>query len=188
MAGRDKPNGPDPDDWFTDEKPPASTPVGSRQQPGRPDDWLSAREPPDRRGPRRRASPRTLVIGAVFALLVLVVVGLAASGVFSGGGKPRASATTTVPRGTTTSTTTQPRTILLAPASTLKPGDTGTQVRVLQSVLAQLGYSPGTVDGQYGAATVRAVSNFQRAQKLTVDGIVGPATLAALKSALAARG
>jgi peptidoglycan hydrolase-like protein with peptidoglycan-binding domain len=132
-------------------------------------------------------SRRTLVAGAVLALLVLVV-GLAAGGVFSGGTKRPAATTTTVPSDTTTQSVTPPATSLQAPKTTLKPGDAGAQVRVLQRALAHLGYSPGTVDGQYGAATVRAVSNFQRAHKLTVDGIVGPATLAALASALTARG
>jgi peptidoglycan hydrolase-like protein with peptidoglycan-binding domain len=44
------------------------------------------------------------------------------------------------------------------PRTTLKPGDTGVQVKVLQRALASLGYSAGAVDGQYGPATKQAVA------------------------------
>jgi peptidoglycan hydrolase-like protein with peptidoglycan-binding domain len=36
------------------------------------------------------------------------------------------------------------------------------------------------VDGQYGPQTERAVRHWQRANRLTVDGIIGPQTLASL--------
>jgi peptidoglycan hydrolase-like protein with peptidoglycan-binding domain len=87
---------------------------------------------------------------------------------------------------TTTARTTQPATIVIAPTVTLKPGDNGAQVKLLQTALAHLGYSPGTVDGVYGTSTTTAVTDFQRAHKLTADGVLGPATLAALTPALAA--
>ena len=46
-----------------------------------------------------------------------------------------------------------------------------------------MGYSPGKIDGHYGPATKRALEKFQKAKKLTADGILGPKTLAALTSA-----
>ena len=88
--------------------------------------------------------------------------------------------TTSTPQ-TTTTTPAQP---VAAPTSNLKPGDTGAQVKVLQRALARLGFSAGTIDGQYGPATEAAVERFQAAAGLTADGIVGPATLAALKTDL----
>jgi peptidoglycan hydrolase-like protein with peptidoglycan-binding domain len=53
-------------------------------------------------------------------------------------------------------------------------------VKALQRELASLGYSVGAIDGNYGQATIKAVTAFQRADHLTPDGVVGPATLLAL--------
>ena len=121
------------------------------------------------------------------ALLVLLIAGLAVAGVFSGGTATTptstSSLTATTPT-TTAATTAPPARQLPAPATTLKPGDTGTQVAVLQRVLASLGFSSGKVDGQYGPATTKAVARFQRSGGLTADGIFGPATLRALVNAL----
>lgn len=63
---------------------------------------------------------------------------------------------------------------------TLRIGSYGESVRAMQARLTQLGYLTGLVDGIYGTGTANAVSRFQRASKLSVDGIAGPATLAAL--------
>lgn len=56
-------------------------------------------------------------------------------------------------------------------------------VRALQRRLAGLNYAPGRVDGRYGPLTEQAVRRFQATHGLTVDGIVGPMTTAALASA-----
>ena len=61
----------------------------------------------------------------------------------------------------------------------LQLGDRGSQVSALQERLAAAGFPPNT-NGIFDAATQRAVIRFQQAKKLTVDGIVGPQTLAAL--------
>jgi Putative peptidoglycan binding domain len=182
---RDKPTDIDPDDWFADQATQASIPVVSKAEPAHPDDWLSAREPAR---PRIPTNTRALVVGVLIVLVL--VIGLASAGVFSsGGGRPAATTTTTTattaPQATTTAPRTQPAAIVIAPTVTLKPGDKGTQVQLLQSALAHLGYSPGTVDGVYGTSTTTAVTAFQRAHNLTADGILGPASLAALTSALA---
>jgi peptidoglycan hydrolase-like protein with peptidoglycan-binding domain/TPR repeat protein len=54
------------------------------------------------------------------------------------------------------------------------------QVRSLQRHLARAGFSPGPIDGRYGALTARAVKRFQAARHLRVDGIAGPQTLGRL--------
>lgn len=183
---REDPTARDPDDWFADQPTEGRTPVVSSLERAHPDDWLSVRDPAR---PRPRPNARALVVGAL--IVIVLVVGLAGAGVFSSGsGHPAATTTTTstsTPHVTTTAPTTQPAAIAIAPTVNLKPGDNGAQVKLLQSALAQLGYSPGTVDGVYGTSTTTAVTAFQRAHKLTADGILGPATLAALTSALAGR-
>ena len=61
-------------------------------------------------------------------------------------------------------------------------GDTGAAVDEVQGVLTSLGLLAGPEDG-FGAATDRAVRHFQQARGLSVDGIVGPETWAALTGA-----
>jgi peptidoglycan hydrolase-like protein with peptidoglycan-binding domain/Flp pilus assembly protein TadD len=50
------------------------------------------------------------------------------------------------------------------------------EVRALQRRLRRDGYSPGPIDGRYGPRTERAVTRFQAAHGLKVDGIAGPHT------------
>jgi hypothetical protein len=61
----------------------------------------------------------------------------------------------------------------------LKLGSVGDVVVWAQEHLASAGYTTA-IDGDYGPSTQTAVESFQTAQGLTVDGIVGPATWAAL--------
>lgn len=62
----------------------------------------------------------------------------------------------------------------------LRFGAVGADVRRLQQRLAELGFAPGRIDGEFGAGTEAAVIAFQRSEGLLVDGTVGPRTLAAL--------
>ena len=59
---------------------------------------------------------------------------------------------------------------------TLKKGSQGQAVRDLQEALNTLGFSVGAVDGVFGAATERAVRDFQASVGIDVDGIVGRVT------------
>jgi murein L,D-transpeptidase YcbB/YkuD len=191
MAGRDT-RSPDPDDWFADpdrasSRRARSAAAGARVVPDE-DDWVGDARRPRRQAPSFAANlpDRWVPIAAgTLVVLILLVGGLAIAGVFSGS-KPTQTATTAqiTSTPTTTPTTTAAVTTVPAPATALTPGDTGAQVKVLQRALAQLGYSVGKVDGDYGTATKTAVAQFQTAQKLTADGVFGPATRAALIKAL----
>lgn len=60
----------------------------------------------------------------------------------------------------------------------LKKGAKGDSVKALQALLIGYGYSCGSagIDGSFGNNTDTAVRKYQQANKLTVDGSVGPAT------------
>ena len=60
----------------------------------------------------------------------------------------------------------------------LRVGSQGQEVKNLQNNLNGLNYNCGTVDGSFGSKTEAAVKAFQKAYKLTQDGIAGPITLA----------
>ncbi len=67
--------------------------------------------------------------------------------------------------------------------ATLRKGDKGEDVRVLQTKLLALGYGlpKHGADGSYGAETAAAVMAFQTDKGLVVDGICGSVTQAALE-------
>ena len=66
---------------------------------------------------------------------------------------------------------------------TVKLGSKGNTIKTLQALLTQKGHPCGAIDGIFGAKTDAAVKTFQAANKLDVDGIVGPMTWAALQTA-----
>lgn len=54
----------------------------------------------------------------------------------------------------------------------------------IQSILNELGYDAGPVDGIRGRKTTAAIIEFQRDNKLSPDGVVGPITATALSNAV----
>jgi len=98
-----------------------------------------------------------------------------------GGSTVGVSATATPAIGLTTATPT-PASTSSGSNSTLKSGSSGTAVKQLQQRLKELGYYTGSVDGDYGAATVAAVKEFQTANSLTADGVAGTKTQDAVYS------
>lgn len=68
----------------------------------------------------------------------------------------------------------------VADAAVYKKGSTGSVVTQIQQKLSDWGYYSGKIDGIYGSKTVEAVKYFQRKNGLTVDGITGNKTLAAI--------
>ena len=176
MAGRRPGDGGDNDDWFDDLEPPREPGMLESDPPSAEDDWLL--QPVPARRPRPELPwKRIAVVGG--GAVVLLIAGLGAGGVFNGSSPP-ASTITGVSVTTPTTTAATPAVSRALPTTTLKPGDTGTQVRALQRALKALGYSVGTIDGQYGPTTKTAVASFQHAAGLAEDGVFGPKTLNAL--------
>ena len=64
---------------------------------------------------------------------------------------------------------------------TLRFGDSGLSIRVLQRLLISNGYNV-RVDGVFGPLTETAIKAFQSQRNLSVDGIVGPKTWSQLCS------
>jgi LysM repeat protein len=63
---------------------------------------------------------------------------------------------------------------------TLKHGDFGWDVSVLQFLLTKRGVYSGALDGYMGKETTAALKRYQRAMHLLADAVVGPRTLSAI--------
>jgi len=76
---------------------------------------------------------------------------------------------------------------VVAPVETQRPilrfGDRGPMVKDLQGQLAALGYFTGKIDGDFGKLTRASVLAMQADIGVTVDGVVGNETWAALRKA-----
>ncbi|MDT8860344.1 peptidoglycan-binding protein [Alkalihalobacillus sp. MEB130] len=79
-----------------------------------------------------------------------------------------------------TSKTTSTTSNLSSVSSLIRFGSNGSQVEQLQQKLKEQGYYKHSITGQFGRVTEAAVRDFQRANNLVVDGIVGPKTLSQL--------
>lgn len=189
MPSRDDRRDWDFDDWSVEPENPAHrlAPPAKESAPLLVDDWLAGE--PVSEEPSRPSSLDKAGL-AVAALLVVLFGGLAIAGVFTSKHQRPPAAITTTPRSAVTTTansaaasaapTSTVRGGVTVPTTTLKPGDTGSQVSDLQQTLSALGYLTGTVDGNYGPATQSAVARFQRASGLTADGVFGSQTLSVL--------
>ncbi len=185
------------DDWFDEPEPPTETQsaVGRGVYEDADEVWMLP-EDEDAATPAHHrefvVAGRTLTMtqAAIIGICVLAVFFaiLAAFGVFSGSSPttptvapPPKPLTTTTQATTTTSKTSTTE----APAQTLNPGDTGSQVKLLQEALVTLGFLSSKPDGVYGPETKIAVEKFQVSAGIAEDGVVGPQTLNALQKQLA---
>jgi hypothetical protein len=194
MEGREE-GDPGYDDWFDEPEPPTDTQSGTGRAAYDGDDevWVLPEEESPRAGRRREfvVAGRTLtttqvaiIAGSILALILAI---LAASGAFSSNKAAAPPVVTSPPPPKVTTTVTTPANTtptVQAPDTTLSPGDTGSQVKILQQGLISLGYTLGKPDGDYGPATQAAVEKFQVDKGLAEDGVVGPETLAKLQQAL----
>ena len=194
MEAREEPRDPGYDDWFDEPEPPTETQSGANRGVYEEADevWVLPEDESARSGGGReiviggRALTTTQLAIIAGSILAVIFAILAAAGVFNGSKAPTPTVTPPAKKVTVTAPpTTAPSTPTIeAPAQTLNPGDTGTQVKVLQRALKHLGFDPGPIDGGYGVETKVAVEKFQSANGLGEDGLVGPATLNALEKAL----
>ncbi len=69
--------------------------------------------------------------------------------------------------------------------STLRAGDTGSDVRNLQYTLYELKFYDGQITGTYDEKTTNAVRDFQDVNGISIDGTAGPETLRKLYSSSA---
>lgn len=67
----------------------------------------------------------------------------------------------------------------------LKRNDSGENVKKLQTMLAELGYYQGRIDGEFGYYTEDSLMDFQRKTGHTPDGVFGPKTCPDLNKAYA---
>ena len=58
----------------------------------------------------------------------------------------------------------------------LKQGDKGNITYILQAILYCLGFDCNGLDGIFGVNTLKSVKNFQKSEKINIDGIVGSTT------------
>jgi len=69
-----------------------------------------------------------------------------------------------------------------SPTSTTEPAAQEVDVSQVQTLLTELGFAPGPVDGRMGRRTAAAISEFQRREGLAVDGVLTGSLVAALES------
>lgn len=67
-------------------------------------------------------------------------------------------------------------------ALAVQKGNRGPEVRSIQRCLKKIGYYNGPVNGNFGELTEQAVTKFQRANRISAIGVVGPQTQRALQS------
>lgn len=195
MEAREEPRGPGYDDWFDEPQPLTETQSGVNRGVYEDADevWVLPEDESARAGVPREfvIGSRTLTVTqlAIIAGSVLAVVFglLAAVGAFNGSPAPAPRVTPPPKKITVTvpPTTAAAPPATEAPSQPLQPGATGSQVKLLQRALIQLGFLTGPADGDYGPATKIAVEKFQIAKGLGEDGVAGTQTLNALRKALA---
>lgn len=88
----------------------------------------------------------------------------------------RKDGTITIPSGTTTTNVSTTPTTITTSKSYLAKGDSGKDVETLQTMLNACGYNCGTVDGDFGSKTDKAVRELQSVTGLVVDGMYGAKT------------
>jgi peptidoglycan hydrolase-like protein with peptidoglycan-binding domain len=77
---------------------------------------------------------------------------------------------------------------LVSSSRTLRPGDSGSDVKQIQVLLKLAGHDVGGADGVLGPKTQAGIEAFQRQAGVKIDGKIGPITRAQLSAALGLAG
>lgn len=136
---------------------------------------------------RKPLSPATIAVYVIVFILIVTaaVMGVSVSNLNARVQHDMSLTPTPVPTYPESIMQVTPDPALPTRAPLLKTGSTGDQVVQLQSRLSELGYYTGSLDGQFGPGTQKAVLLFQQQHNLDADGKVGPATSAVLYSSQA---
>ena len=97
----------------------------------------------------------------------------------------RKNGTITIPNGSISTTSSSTKTTITTTKSYLQKGDKGEDVKTMQKMLIACGYSCGNsgADGDFGSNTEKALRAFQSDHNLSVDGLYGVKSKAALETA-----
>lgn len=68
--------------------------------------------------------------------------------------------------------------------ASMRRGDKGPEIKLLQGVLSKLNYGISEIDGVFGGETLDALKEFQSDMGLEDDGVAGDDTVTALIGAL----
>ena len=146
---------------------------------------------PQRNTSHSRKPPYLFIALAVIFLAAGIVLGVRALNSWNAYTVAAAITPTPSPTVRSIAVTAAPDLTTYTPAPTATPGalstgSSGDMVRQMQQRLKDLGFLNGSVDGQFGSGTKKAVVAFQKQHGLDADGIAGSKTLAVLYSDQAA--
>ena len=131
-----------------------------------------------------KSNPKTIA-GVIVLVILAIALGFLLSRLFPTIGEVRREMSLTptpLPEAPGSVMAVTPDPAAATPEPVLRTGSRGDEVKNLQSRLAALGYYTGDLDGQFGNATKAAVIEFQQANGLEADGMVGAETKAILFS------
>ena len=160
------------------------------------------------RGSKRSADRTPMIIAFGLIVILVIIIAMIVRSMFTAGDSVTKPQNTQIPQAQTTpqfmvfgaptatpvvqqavitptpaiEVTATPAPAQPATHKTLRKGDEGPEVQMMQLALTELGYLTSAADGNFGTGTQTAVKKFQSDNGLDADGIAGKMTLEALYS------
>lgn len=162
------------------------------------------------RGSKKNADMTPMIIAFGLIVILVIIIAMIVRSMFTAGDNVVKPQNTTIPQAQTQVQTTPQFMVFGAPTATpvvqqpvvtptpaievtatpapaqpathrtLRKGDEGPEVQMMQLALTELGYLTSAADGNFGTGTQTAVKKFQSDNGLDADGIAGKMTLEAL--------